>query len=50
VLAIIGEELGLLGTLCVLALFVMLGWGGVRIALRSSTFFGRLVASASPCG
>ena len=45
VLAIIGEELGLFGTLLVLALFVLLAWGGVRIALRSSTFFGRLLAS-----
>ncbi len=45
ILAIIGEELGLLGTLCVFALFAILAWGGFRIALRSSTFFGRLVAS-----
>lgn len=45
VLAIIGEELGLIGTLLVLALFVVLGYAGVRIALRSSTFFGRLVAA-----
>nr|WP_269779313.1 putative lipid II flippase FtsW [Propioniciclava soli] len=45
VLAIIGEELGLVGTLVVLLLFVILGYAGVRIALRSSTFFGRLVAA-----
>ncbi len=45
VLAIIGEELGLLGTLCVFALFITLAWGGFRIAMRSSTFFGRLVAA-----
>lgn len=45
VLAIIGEELGLVGTLTVLALLVLLGYAGVRIALRSSTFFGRLVAA-----
>ncbi|MFV0405731.1 MAG: putative lipid II flippase FtsW [Propioniciclava sp.] len=44
VLAIIGEELGLVGTLLVLFLFVVLGYGGIRIALRSSTFFGRLAA------
>ena len=47
VLAIVGEELGLLGTLCVFALFIMLAWGGFRIAVRSSTFFGRLVASGA---
>lgn len=45
VLAIIGEELGLVGTLIVLGLFLVLGYAGVRIALRSSTFFGRLVAA-----
>ncbi|MFV0452230.1 MAG: putative lipid II flippase FtsW [Propioniciclava sp.] len=45
VLAIIGEELGLVGTLLVLGLFLVLGWAGVRIALRSSTFFGRLAAA-----
>ncbi len=44
VLAIIGEELGLGGTLLVLALFVTLGYGGFRIALASGTLFGRLLA------
>lgn len=47
VLAIIGEELGLIGTLSVLALFLVLGFGGARIAMRSSTFFGRLVAAGA---
>ena len=45
VLAVIGEELGVFGTLLVLGLFVLLAWGGVRIALRGSTFFARLLAS-----
>lgn len=45
ILAVVGEELGLLGTLIVLALFVVFAWGGFRIAVRSSTFFGRLTAS-----
>lgn len=45
VLAVIGEELGLIGTLMVLVLFVLLAWGGVRIALRTPSFFGRLVSS-----
>lgn len=44
VLAVIGEELGLFGTLVVFGLFLILAWGGFRIALRSSTFFGRLAA------
>ncbi|MDO5534086.1 MAG: putative lipid II flippase FtsW [Propionibacteriaceae bacterium] len=45
VLAVVGEELGLMGTLMVIVLFLILAWGGMRIALRSSTFFSRLVAS-----
>lgn len=45
VLAIIGEELGLIGTLVVLVLFVVLAWAGVRIALRSSTYFTRWVSA-----
>lgn len=45
VLAVIGEELGLIGTLSVLALFVVLGYAGIRIAIRSRTYYGRLVAS-----
>jgi cell division protein FtsW len=49
VLAIIGEELGLFGTFTVLALFLLLGFGGVRIALRSSTFYGRLLAAGITC-
>ena len=49
VLAIIGEELGLVGTLAVLTLFLVLGYAGFRIALRSSTFYVRLVASGITC-
>ncbi|RME77014.1 MAG: cell division protein FtsW [Planctomycetota bacterium] len=44
ILAIIGEELGLIGTLVVLALFVALVGFGVRIALRAPDLEGRLVA------
>jgi len=43
IFAIIGEELGLLGTLTVIALFVALAWAGIRIATKSSPFY-RLVA------
>ncbi|MFT3877276.1 MAG: putative lipid II flippase FtsW [Propioniciclava sp.] len=46
VLAVIGEELGVVATLIVFALFLVLAWGGVRIALRTGTFFGRLVAAS----
>ena len=46
VFAIIGEELGLLGTLTVLLLFSTLIFGGVRVAQRSTEPFARLAATA----
>ena len=44
IFAIIGEELGLLGTITVIALFAALAWAGIRIASRSTSAFYRLVA------
>ncbi|MEA4943008.1 MAG: putative lipid II flippase FtsW [Propionicimonas sp.] len=44
VLAVIGEELGLVGTLAVLALFLVLGYAGFRIAMRSDILFCRFAA------
>lgn len=49
VLAIIGEELGLVGTLLTIALFVILTYAGFRIALRSGSFYSRLVAAGLTC-
>ncbi len=46
ILAIIGEELGLVGTLLVVVLFGVLAYGGIRVAQRSSDHFGRLAAAA----
>lgn len=45
VLAIVGEELGLWGTLLVLGLFLVIGYAGFRIALRSGTMFARILAA-----
>jgi cell division protein FtsW len=45
VYAIIGEELGLLGSLTVLMLFTTLVYAGVRIARRTKDPFSQLVAS-----
>ena len=45
VLAIVGEELGLIGTLVVLSLFLVLGYAGFRIALRSDLVFCRYLAA-----
>ena len=45
IFAIIGEELGLVGALTVVALFLALGLLGVRTALRAPDRFGMLVAT-----
>ena len=45
IFAILGEELGFLGELVVLACFVTLLYAGVRIALRAPDVFGRLLAA-----
>jgi cell division protein FtsW len=46
IFSIIGEEVGLLGTFAVIALFALLAYTGVRIARRAPDKFGRIVASA----
>jgi cell division protein FtsW len=45
VYAIIGEELGLIGTLTVLLLFAVLTFAGIRVAKRTTDPFARLAAS-----
>jgi len=45
IFAILGEEMGLIGTLVVVALFGFLAYLGVRIAQRAPDRFGMLVAS-----
>jgi cell division protein FtsW len=46
IFAIIGEELGLVGTLCVTALYGGLAFAGLRIARRVPDLFSRLAATA----
>ncbi|GAA5052827.1 cell division protein FtsW [Thermocatellispora tengchongensis] len=46
IFAILGEELGLAGTLSVVALFGLLGYAGLRVASRVNDPFIRLAASA----
>lgn len=47
ILAIIGEELGLIGTMVVLGGFALILWGGVRIALYAKDPFGRALAGGA---
>ena len=42
IFAIIGEELGLMGTLLVLGLFATLAYAGIRVARRAPDPFARL--------
>ena len=42
--AVIGEELGLIGALVVLALFFVILWRGIRIALAVGDMFSRMLA------
>ena len=44
IFAVVGEELGLLGTLAVLSAFALLLWRGIRISLLAPDRFGRLLA------
>ncbi len=44
ILAIIGEELGLIGTLAVVIGFVVFTWAGFKIAMGARDEFGRLLA------
>ena len=44
IFAVIGEELGLLGTLAVLSTFALFLWRGIRISLLAPDRFGRLLA------
>lgn len=46
IFAIIGEELGLIGTLLVVGLFGLLGYAGLRVALRVRDPFAQMAAVA----
>jgi cell division protein FtsW len=45
IFAVIGEELGLVGTVAVLALFAVILWRGLKAASACPTQFGRLLAT-----
>ena len=46
IFAIVGEELGLLGTLLIIVLFSVLGFAGMRIAQRTTDRFVKLASAA----
>ncbi len=48
--AVIGEELGLIGTLAVLILYVLLAWRGFNVAAKAPDMFGQLLALGLTCG
>ena len=45
IFSIIGEELGLIGTLTVVVLFAVVAWAGLRTAVRAPDAFGTLLAA-----
>ncbi len=49
IFAIIGGELGLIGCLIVLGLFIALAYRGLRIALQAPDTFGTILASGITC-
>jgi cell division protein FtsW len=44
IFSIIGEELGLIGCLIIIGLFIFLIWRGVSVALRAKDTYGKLLA------
>nr|HRJ45366.1 putative peptidoglycan glycosyltransferase FtsW [Caldilineaceae bacterium] len=49
IFAIVGEELGLIGTLLVILLFALFAYRGLRIASRTPDMFGSLLAVGITC-
>ncbi len=49
IIAVIGEELGVVGTLSVIVLFVVLAYAGFRTAVRAGSFYARIVAAGITC-
>jgi len=49
IFAVTAEELGLVGSLILIALFVIFLWRGIRTAVRTQDFFGRFLAVGITC-
>ncbi len=50
IFAVIGEELGLVGTIVVLLVFALFLWRGIRTSLLAPDRFGKLLAIGIVCG
>lgn len=44
IFSIIGEELGLIGCLCIIFLFVFFVWRGIKVAMKAKDSYGTLLA------
>ncbi|WP_315080388.1 stage V sporulation protein E [uncultured Clostridium sp.] len=44
IFAIIGEELGLIGCLCIITLFIVFIWRGIKVAMSAKDTYGTLLA------
>jgi cell division protein FtsW len=49
IFSVVGNELGLVGAVAVVAAFAAYGWLGVRIAVRATDGFASLLAAAITC-
>ena len=49
IMAILGEELGLIGCLVLIGLFILLAYRGFRIALEAADAFGTILAAGLTC-
>ncbi|WP_353066521.1 FtsW/RodA/SpoVE family cell cycle protein [Arcanobacterium hippocoleae] len=47
IFAVIGEEIGLIGTLIVVSLFLLMGWSFLRLTLNNPTRFGQLLTAGA---